>query len=321
MILIFSNSSYEPTTDTVIDWLIDRKADFFRLNANDLFSYNRKNFYSISGNQLIICDQVINIDEIKVVWYRRWYDYSEIPVKPKNRIERQLHHELVGEINSFLYFLQHLLSDKVWLCSPIANVMHNKLHVLQVAKQSGLDVPRAIVTNSKDEVIKFKKLCKQIISKPIGDQQIYLDSEGNGFKSYTQLLSDGLIKKLPDYFYLSLFQERIKAEFEIRTFYLDGEFYSTAIINSKTIDIKLSVRDSSQTFMSAFDLPESVKDKVRTTMKRINLNTGSMDILKTVDDKFFFLEVNPVGQFSGYAQVGNYQLEKAVADWLIKQDK
>jgi len=320
MILIISNGTAEPTTDMVIDWLIKQEVKFFRINTDDLYSYNSDNLYSYADNKLVINGQIIDVSTVNVIWYRRWYDYEALPVKPKNQVERQLRHELISEVNNFLYFLQHLFNGKEWLCNPIANITHNKLHTLKAAKESGLRVPETIVTNSKNELIRFRKKCGEVITKPIADPGIYIDSEGNGFKSYTDVLTDQIIRKLPENFYLSLFQEKMESEYEIRSFFLDGDIFSTAILNSETIDIKLSVRTQVDMVMSSYNLPESIKEKVRLTMKQVGLNTGSFDMIRNKDGEYCFLEVNPVGQFTGYGQPCNYHLEKRVADWLIKKD-
>lgn len=320
MILIISNSIAEPTTDMVIDWLIKQNASFFRINTDDIYSFNKKNIYSFSDNKLVIGDAVIDTNDVKVIWYRRWYDYDGLPVKPKNQVERQLRHELISEINSFLYFIQHLFSDKIWLCSPLANLTHNKLNTIKAARKNGLMVPETLLTNSKEELLQFKSLHKDIITKPIADPTIYIDARGDGYKSYTDVLSDKLLNKLPEYFYLSLFQKKVESAYEIRSFFLDGEIFSTAILNSETIDIKLSVRTQTDMVMSSYNLPESVKNGVRLTMQQVGLNTGSFDMIRDKNGQYYFLEVNPVGQFTGYGQPCNYYLEKRVADWLIKND-
>ena len=53
-------------------------------------------------------------------------------------------------------------------------------------------------------------------------------------------------------------------------------------------------------------------------MNKLSLNTGSLDIIKTVDGEFTFIEVNPVGQFMAPSNRCNFDLEKLIAKWLIK---
>lgn len=56
-------------------------------------------------------------------------------------------------------------------------------------------------------------------------------------------------------------------------------------------------------------------------MKRIDLITGSIDIIKSTNGKYYFLEVNPVGQYLAPSFLCNYNLPKIIAEWLIKKDR
>ncbi|SQB45601.1 ATP-GRASP peptide maturase, grasp-with-spasm system [Chryseobacterium jejuense] len=50
-------------------------------------------------------------------------------------------------------------------------------------------------------------------------------------------------------------------------------------------------------------------------MQSLDLNCGSLDLLKS-GDKYYFLEVNPIGQFLGLSLICNYSLEKEIACYL-----
>ena len=52
-------------------------------------------------------------------------------------------------------------------------------------------------------------------------------------------------------------------------------------------------------------------------MADLNLNTGSIDLIKTKNNDYFFLEVNPCGQYESLSFNCNYQLNKKIATWLI----
>lgn len=50
-------------------------------------------------------------------------------------------------------------------------------------------------------------------------------------------------------------------------------------------------------------------------MSRLDLNCGSFDFIKN-KDQYYFLEINPVGQFLGLSKICNYSLEKEIAEYL-----
>ena len=53
-------------------------------------------------------------------------------------------------------------------------------------------------------------------------------------------------------------------------------------------------------------------------MKSLNLDNGSIDFVKTNDGKWVYLEINPVGQFGMVSEPCNYNLEREIAQELIK---
>ena len=61
-------------------------------------------------------------------------------------------------------------------------------------------------------------------------------------------------------------------------------------------------------------------------MKNLKLDTGSIDMIVTLDGEYVFLEINPIGQFGMVSYHCNYHLEKRIAEYIIakrneKRDK
>ncbi|MNY66445.1 hypothetical protein D3C86_2038720 [compost metagenome] len=50
-------------------------------------------------------------------------------------------------------------------------------------------------------------------------------------------------------------------------------------------------------------------------MQALDLNSGSLDFIKS-GDKFYFLEINAIGQFLGMSNACNYGLEREIATYL-----
>lgn len=322
MILIISNAEHESTTDRVVDWLISEKAPFIRINSEDVIQKKGVIAIDPAGATLTIGGKTVSLGEIKVVWYRRWYNYHRIPILPTNKSERKLIHELSEEASSILYYLGFILADKIWLSNPFSNRAHNKINALHQANLLGIRTPDTIITNKKSVLKQFYKKNKNaVITKSITDPYPFFDEQLNNYKAYVEVLSREFVSSLPEEFYMSLFQEQIIGEFEIRSFFLDGTFFSTAIINVSTVDIKLSVRRNEAVKMIAYQLPPELEQRLTKLMKALNLNSGSIDLIKTAGNEYVFLEVNPVGQFSGYGFPNNYYLEREVAKWLIAHSK
>lgn len=315
MILILSQKK-EPTTDMVIDWLLSKKVSFIRLNSEDLLN-NESLFIDVAKGIIKVNNTTISRENINVVWYRRWNEFDfRLPDDMRHR--NQINYELTSEVQEISQYIFQLFSDKKILCNPLANKYHNKLYTLFLANKNGLNIANSFIINSSP--LEFVDQGKAYITKPISNSRIIIDKEQNfAYKSFTEYLDLSSINS-NDKFFPSLIQEKIDSFHEIRCFYLDGKFFPTAILNSKTLDIKRSVGFSEAVRMVPFKFPKELENKINSLMSDLGLNCGAIDFIKADNGKFYFLEVNPVGQVLGYSDPVNYNVEKEIANWLIDND-
>jgi ATP-GRASP peptide maturase of grasp-with-spasm system len=322
MILIISQNNSEKTTNDVLDWLGYYKANHKRINGVEaLFDYE----YQISS------EVKLNVNSVKesentTVWFRRWlpseFYYVKGGVSPHENLNRQITDYLRQEGGELrVYFLntvkyKHILSD-------FAKVNINKITVLNKAEQVGLKIPASLITASKESLVAFREKHKNIIVKNIKDVGFFAVEE-NFYVSYTSLINDEDIEKLPAKFFPSLFQETIDKLYEVRVFYLDGDFYSMAIFSQSNKKTTTDFRNYDYVNPNRnipYNLPESIKIKLKKLMDDVELNCGSIDLLFTTSQEYVFLEINPIGQFGFLSDACNYFLERKVAKWLINKDK
>lgn len=119
-------------------------------------------------------------------------------------------------------------------------------------------------------------------------------------------------------FFISFFQNKIEKDFEIRSFYLNGKTWSMAIFSQNDAQTKTDFRkynDENPNRNVRYNLPKDMEKKVHTLMQALDLNCGSFDFMKS-GDKYYFLEVNPVGQFGNVSAACNYLLEREIALYL-----
>ena len=136
----------------------------------------------------------------------------------------------------------------------------------------------------------------------------------------TELLSKNRKKYIPDTFPPSFFQKCIEKEYEIRTFFIENDYYSMAIFSQNDEQTKIDFRNYNESKPNKFIpyiLPEDIKSKLIELMKCINLNCGSIDLIVGKDGNYYFLEVNPVGQYDMVSVPCNYNLHKKIAEYLI----
>lgn len=300
MILIVSKNN-EITTTEIIKWLLRMGKRFVRVDEDELFEIKMLN------GKFILQSERNNffLDDITSVWYRR----GGIKFK-RFRYDNEA-------INTHMYEAQHWLEE--YVLHLLESKKHinkqtkahvNKLLILEAAKKAGLDVPNYFLSNTTQGI----QLGKTIVKSITGNVILQNLTESTDGIMYTAVVD----KKNSKDFFISFFQEKIEKDFEIRTFYLEEKIWSIAIFSQKDQQTQLDLRKYNTENPNRnvrYLLPKSVEEKICKLMKELDLNCGSIDFIKS-GDKFYFLEVNVVGQFLSLSDTCNYSLDKEIADYL-----
>ena len=167
----------------------------------------------------------------------------------------------------------------------------------------------------------FGKNNPNLISKAISNG-VYNIIGNQRFYSYTELIEDELLHTTNEeiHFFPSLIMEQIEKESEIRTFYLDGHFFSMVIFsqssNQTVVDFrKYNSQKPNKT--EPYKLPKNVEVKLDNLFNELKLNCGSVDLIINKNGDYVFLEINPVGQYGMVSEPCNYNLDKIIAKYLI----
>lgn len=123
----------------------------------------------------------------------------------------------------------------------------------------------------------------------------------------------------------SLLQEYIDKDYEVRSFYLKGAIYSMAILSQANSNTAIDFRKYDVVRPNRYvpyKLPDVLEKKMKTIMDLLKLVCGSFDIVKSTGGSYYFLEINPYGEFELLSRSCNYNLEykyaKAVYEEYIK---
>jgi glutathione synthase/RimK-type ligase-like ATP-grasp enzyme len=303
MIYIYS-SSHDQTTNLIIDWFIHHKVPYKRINSEDFLWY---------VNIVIESEEK---SDIHWFWKRNRIDFCDKNYKltPYNR--QKLTEALTQEYEIIFYAFFNNCLGKVINHPLYVNV--DKLTQLKIAQQCGLKIPATILTSHKSILIEFVKKHNKIVTKNINTFPI-LEFNDKVYQSYTSIIMEDFAQQQSQLFFPSLFQELIEKEFELRIFYIEGKCYTTAILlNQNTVDSRIAV-NTYNSQMIPYLLPENIKQQIIVFMEQLNLQMGSIDMIYSKQGEYIFLEVNPSGQFMGYSESCNYQLDRIVAEYLINQ--
>jgi len=199
------------------------------------------------------------------------------------------------------------------------NSQVNKLQILRKAQEVGLNIPATVITNNKETVVTFLKEHEIIITKPLGEA-VFIDYKNVHFLSYTIVLNNSNIREIPETFFPSLFQENIDKKYEIRAFVLGKKIFSMAIFSQndpKTLQDFRRYNYQNPNRFVPFNLPSQIESKIFCLMDELDLQTGSIDLIKDTTGKYYFLEINPNGQYGMVSKPCNYFLEREIAEYLI----
>jgi len=319
MILLLSTSD-DVNVDHVIDWLKLHQHAYLRLNADDVMEESLH--LSLQPPALCFRGQAVDLDSVGVVWLRKFGNFrrSAYHARAAPLLRRESLLQLEREHATLLAALTALIEHKRWLTHP-SRLRVNKLDMLMRARQCGMTTPETHVLNRKGDLDRL--LARgEYISKSLFEP-LFLKEEGGLYSMFTRTLEPEDVALLGERFFPSLVQRKVDKEYELRVFYLDGECHTMAIFSQQSEQTALDFRQidwTRPTRMVPYALPEKLEESIRGFMRSVGLNCGSLDIIKGSDGDYYFLEVNPTGQFGMVSHPCNYSLHEKIARYLIAHD-
>jgi len=319
MVLIIT-SEKDTSTNHIIDWLIFFGINFIRVNGEDQF---RLSSFELS-NERFECKlldstsgDILDLNKISAVWYRR----GDISILNDGKQKSHF-----AEVLSFIRQEYQILHDYImtYLESlPRLDSYYrrsvNKINVLYIARSVGLLIPPTYLFDGKFP----ESLSGSYITKSICEVFNYETSEGC-YSTPTTLIDADTIQLQEQSYSLSKVQKLVEKECDVRIFYLRGILYGMAIMSQNNEKSKVDFRhypNDPPNRNFPVQIPVATVYKIRKLMNRLNLDSGSLDLILDKNGCFYFLEVNPVGQFGMTSGPCNYYIEREIARDLIKHEQ
>jgi ATP-GRASP peptide maturase of grasp-with-spasm system len=333
MIFILSDD-YDRTTDNVINWLLYYKSKFIRVNDTttiyfkNLMLTNEITDIKINVvNEIDNKEEIVNIADIKIYWYRR----GKLNIKIKSLNDNfylfennypEIKNYVLQEDKAINNFFEFYL-DGIKKIGSFGGNNINKYYLLLLAKSCDIMIPDSKLVTTKKDLISISKEYELITKCGSGGSGIYLEKTYSA-TGHTKLLSHEFISNLNDDFFPSFIQKKIEKLFEIRVFCLENKFYAACIFSqndSKTlIDFRNYNYDKPNRIVP-FELPNDLIEKLKKLLSIIDIDACSIDIVINTNNEYVFLEVNPIGQFEFVGIPCNYKLDQKLAKYLIEYDK
>lgn len=318
MVLILSIKN-DISTFNVVDWLFCQNKEFKIIYPDKGVELDK---LYLSQSEKII-NVISSGKDIPVTSY--WYRRGCLPIKTciKKRktahLKTEIKLNLLQEIEILSLSIQEFIdqgNNSIGDYKLTRDI--NKISVLKSASDVGLLIPDTIITTQKKHLVAFyTQHNKKIITKPISETLI-INENDNQYYFYTSKIEN--LSEIPNVFFPSLFQEMIDKKYELRIFYLNNKCYSSAIFSQNDSCTSVDFRNYNKIKPNRyvpFKIPNSIDRKINKLMNVLNFNTGSIDMIVSTTGKFYFLEVNPIGQYGMISSPCNYYLDKIISDFLI----
>lgn len=308
MILIITHKT-DFTADFVVNKLNQRGISYRRFNCEDIllkeFSFKFSNDFEYS---------LLNEHNYESVWFRRTKlpDIQGLPNEEKIYV--------LSEIDGLFKNIFSALPAK-WLSPPVSVYQaENKLLQLKTAKRIGFKIPTTLITNSKRELKSFyNENGQDIIIKPLSQTRVSNDE--NAAFIFTNVVPQNLIDQLKDFDLTPcIFQRNIPKEYEVRVTVVGEKVFAAAVYSQSDEEAKIDWRRKRLVF-NEVHLPDEIKNLCVQILRELNLGFGAIDLIKTPEGEYVFLEINPNGQWVWIENQTGQRISEAIIEYLTNENE
>jgi glutathione synthase/RimK-type ligase-like ATP-grasp enzyme len=315
MILLITNKE-DITADFIVLELKKRKKEFIRFNTEDypekvnveiLFKKGK-----ISGQfKFLNSNRIVPFSNIKSAWYRRPTFPVFSSVEPKYR------KYCIQEAITVLSGIWNTL-DTFWVSNP-HNILfaENKIVQLMVASQIGFSIPSTVITNDCKIINEFYNHNKgSVIIKPVKTGML-----NDKLIVFTSAVKKDVLSSIKQAVPLpSIYQNNIKKKLDIRITVIGKRVFATEIHSqankSSTVDWRKS--QDINLIHKKHNIPRSLINMCIIMLEKMGLQFGAIDMILDNSGKYYFLEINPNGQWGWIEKRTGHKLTEALADLLIE---
>lgn len=304
------SSTLDYSTDLVCLSLEKKNSNYLRINRDQFVNFevtldiSEVKLYIKYNNQEFVFEN----DGKNSIFFR-----APVFIRTMNKnfsLEEQVYK---SQWNSFIRNL--VVFDLVhWINNPVNTYRaENKAFQLKKAKENGLKIPKTLITNTVNNRIEKKE---NYIVKSI-DAALFNENNTEMFV-YTNVVSREELNESDLTLAPVFIQEYLEEKLDIRVTYISGELFPIQILSkNKAIlgDWRKEKKENLE--YKSISLPREIKEKIIKLMKELNLEYGGIDLIKE-NDEYYFIEVNPTGEWGWVSTNIKLKIEEAIVSSLLQ---
>jgi glutathione synthase/RimK-type ligase-like ATP-grasp enzyme len=313
LILIATNAR-DLTSDFVALALEDRGLPFVRLNTETLASGHIifRPSRGEDGWTIELGEKTISLENVTAAYLRR--PEQPIPLQGAGNVASKLYR--AEEWSAVLVSALRSIGSR-WLNSPTAILQaENKPKQLAVALSLGLRVPDTMVTNAPDVIREFvaqgasvaKPLSANLVGE--GDSERVIFTTRIGLDDLTDLAG---VEAAP-----IIIQREIKKRCDLRVTVVGDKVFAAEIHSQDFRETTVDWRKGTRLDLThrVHVLPTFIAEKCVAITKSFGLRFSAIDLVLSPDEDYWFLEMNPNGQWAWIECRTGLPISAAIADEL-----
>jgi glutathione synthase/RimK-type ligase-like ATP-grasp enzyme len=319
LLLIASNKT-DLATDYLILRLHERSVPFIRINTEDyLLSWEMH--FSLEGDrrEVVISKKgraPFSVETIHGAYIRQ-------PKMPALNVTQDDQSFAEREVGESLKSLWRAIDENVWLNAPHRILRaSNKPEQLAVSQSIGFKIPDTYIGTNHAQIRSFYKKCSgNMIAKAV--KHGFSFEGGHARVAATQKIDQHSLESIQSYAALPMiFQKQIDKQYDIRVTVVANKVFSIAIESQQFSETKVDWRLADSYKISlrqyAINLPEPLSALCVSITRHFRLKYAAIDLVLAKDGTYYFLELNPNGQWAWIEQLGLHKIRDAIIDELAE---
>lgn len=307
------SSKYDYSTDVICYYFQQSGENYLRINRDEFDAYHIS--WDLAQGEFSIGfeneEYRSKFADVKSVFYRA-------PVFLREKGDRILTLEEQLVRSQWSSFMRNLivLDEAIWVNNPVSVYRaENKFYQLKIAQDIGMKIPETYLTNDKASVIGLLRRHERVIVKAL-DTPFFHDADSHQqLFCYTTIVDQAMGENIDIDVAPVIVQECVHPKTDIRVTFIGGKMIPVEItFNGYGLEGDWRKQKDNLRYES-IELPKTTQNQLAAIMAKLRLNYGGIDLMKFGDD-FFFVEVNPTGEWGWLESSHGINITPHIVDLL-----